>query len=465
MSVNANLNQITFQSSLRSKPVRENFTDTENALNDLQSQINALATPPAGTEVTNARDNHTVLRDRLRSESMINGNVLISGGVVSDQTVPDMTVHIAAGEAIVDGVACKWAAQDSGTITAPVSNTRLDYVVVNSDNSISIVAGTPGASPVFPAVASSQLVVAALVVKAATTSLNDNVEVFVFRHKPSYMEDIYIGSALNAYQGIYVFGNLIVDADVAMDCNASGLSGLHLRYAHFKCSGYFYITSGKSLTITNTAESYFDNGESGSTAGGNSGGAGGGASACSSGGAGTAGSGGGAGGAGGVGGAIDASSSKDNFVAGRTATYLSNTAGSLFGISAHSIYVLGTISNNGGDGLPASGEAASGAGVTCLFAREDIVISGAINLVGGDPKSNAAGYGGKGGGAGGLFVARSKTFTNTGSVDVSGGPGGAGNTTGNAGGDGVEDQLIYGATADIANCRYALPFIDVFGIK
>lgn len=211
MSVNVSLNQIGFQSALRSKPVRENFADTENSLNDLQSQINLLATPPAGTEVTNARDYHSVLRDRMRSESAVNGNVLISGGVVSEQAVPDMTVHIAAGEAIVDGVACKWAAQDSGTITAPGTNTRLDYVVVNSDNSISIVAGTSGASPVFPSFAASQLPVSALVVKAATTSMNDGAEIFQMSNGGDlYYPNVYVNADTTLTENLN-YNNLIID--------------------------------------------------------------------------------------------------------------------------------------------------------------------------------------------------------------------------------------------------------------
>lgn len=210
MSVDANLNQINFQDPLRSKPVRENFTDVQNDLNDLQSQINTLATPPTGTEVTNARDYHTVLRDRLRSASKGQGNILISGGLVEEQSTPDMTVSITAGEALVDGVACKWSAQDSGTITAPVSDTRLDYVVVNSDNSISIVSGTLSATPVFPTVASTQLIVSALVVKSTTTSLNKGTQIFTFKNPHnSYFPNLYINASYTATDKLH--NNVIVD--------------------------------------------------------------------------------------------------------------------------------------------------------------------------------------------------------------------------------------------------------------
>lgn len=173
MSVNANLNQITFQSSLRSKPVRENFTDTENALNDLQSQINALATPPAGTEVTNARDNHTVLRDRLRSGFSVLDRYMVSGGLVSEDTGLNMKVKVALGEAVVAGVGCIWAAQTSGTITPHATLDRWDTVVVNSDNSISIVSGTAAASPVLPTIASTQKKLAHILITAAMSAIVD----------------------------------------------------------------------------------------------------------------------------------------------------------------------------------------------------------------------------------------------------------------------------------------------------
>lgn len=174
MPVNANLNQITFQSSLRSKPVRENFTDTENALNDLQSQINALATPPAGTEVTNARDNHTVLRDRLRSGFSVLDRYMVSGGLVAEDTGLNMKVTVALGEAVVAGVGCIWDAQTSGTITPHATLDRWDTVVVNSDNSISIVSGTASASPVLPNIASTQKKLAHLYITGGMTAITDS---------------------------------------------------------------------------------------------------------------------------------------------------------------------------------------------------------------------------------------------------------------------------------------------------
>lgn len=168
------LRQIEFHSDLVSKPVRDNFTDTENAINNLQDQIDLLTTTPGGTEVTNARDYHTVLRDRLRSDSLGRGNVLVSGGLVTAQGSPNMTVAVSAGEAVIGGIACKWTSQNSGTITAPATG-RYDIVVVNSDCSISIVTGNDSADKVLGSVSSTQKALAVITLSSGTTSITNSL--------------------------------------------------------------------------------------------------------------------------------------------------------------------------------------------------------------------------------------------------------------------------------------------------
>lgn len=169
------LRQIEFHSDLVSKPVRDNFTDTENAINNLQDQIDLLTTTPGGTEVTNARDYHTVLRDRLRSDSLARGNIVVTGGVVTQHAgTPNMTVDITAGEAVVGGIAVKWSAQTSGTITAPATG-RYDVVVINSDSSISILSGNDSADKVLPDVSSTQKAVAVITLSSATTSITNSL--------------------------------------------------------------------------------------------------------------------------------------------------------------------------------------------------------------------------------------------------------------------------------------------------
>ncbi|MBU1067748.1 hypothetical protein KKE60_08170 [Patescibacteria group bacterium] len=170
-----NLNVISFQDPLRSKPIRENFTDIQNAVNTQDAAVAALTTAASGSETVAARDYHTDLKDRLRSTSKGVGSVIITGGEVTEQGTPDMTVAVAAGEALVNGVACKWAAADSGTITAPVTHPRIDVVVINSDNTLSIVAGSEAATPVKPSLAVSQRPLATITLATSTTSITTSL--------------------------------------------------------------------------------------------------------------------------------------------------------------------------------------------------------------------------------------------------------------------------------------------------
>ncbi len=168
------LRQIEFHSNLVSKPVRDNFTDTENAINGIYDQIDALSITPGVSEVSNARDYHTVLRDRLRSDSLGRGNILVSGGLVTAQGSPNMTVAVSAGEAIIGGIACKWSGQNSGTITAPTTG-RYDVVVINSDNTISILNGNDSADKVLPDVSSTQKALAVITLASGTTSITNSL--------------------------------------------------------------------------------------------------------------------------------------------------------------------------------------------------------------------------------------------------------------------------------------------------
>ena len=96
---------------------------------------------------------------------------VLLGCAVTAQGSPDMTVAVAAGEINVAGV---WAAVTAGNVTitaADATNPRLDLVVVNASGTKSATAGTPAASPVFPAVPASSLVLATVSVPANDTTI------------------------------------------------------------------------------------------------------------------------------------------------------------------------------------------------------------------------------------------------------------------------------------------------------
>ena len=468
------LRQITFHSDLVSKPVRDNFTDTENAINNLQDQIDLLTTTPGGTEVTNARDYHTVLRDRLRSDSLGRGNVLVSGGVVTQHAgTPNMTVDITAGEAVVGGIAVKWSAQTSGTITAPVSNTRLDYVVVNSDSSISVVAGTSAASPAFPSVASTQIVVAALVVKSTTTSLNNGVEVFVFKdgHHLNY-QDFYIGSSTTLSQGNYPVGNIIFDAAITLSCVQTGtFKALNKEMISIQCYGNFHSTTNGTFAVatSNVITRYFSDGSAASTGKTDTSGGGGGASSVAAGGAGGNGT-----GTGGAGGTVtrNASIADPNYSSGKGGNgYNSGSPNAsdttkvaiIFSILAENIYLRAGITNNGAvpsNPTTGGGCGGDGGGAVLLIANNAFTASAiTVNCAGSVGANAVTAGGGGGGGGGGLIFIRSNSFSSSATLTVSGGAGGTGaggGASGSNGSAGLASQKLWTDNDSIYNTR--MPF-------
>lgn len=170
------VNEITRQSDLISKSVRDNFTNYKNAINDNQTQINNLSTAATNAETTQARPFHSSLNDRLNSIGRGKPNYVKYGGTVTQQGTPDMTVAIAAGEAKVNGIDVKWSADNSETLTAPVSNPRIDIVVANSAYStggtvLEIVSGAEAAAPVIPTIAATQVAIARLDLTVAMGSI------------------------------------------------------------------------------------------------------------------------------------------------------------------------------------------------------------------------------------------------------------------------------------------------------
>lgn len=72
------------------------------------------------------------------------------------QSAPDMTVRIDPGHFFISTALISVAAQNSALITAPVTNPRIDRIVISSnDGLVSVITGTEAASPVPPAMPST----------------------------------------------------------------------------------------------------------------------------------------------------------------------------------------------------------------------------------------------------------------------------------------------------------------------
>lgn len=105
----------------------------------------------------------------------VSASVFISLAVEA-QSVPDMTVKVSAGVANITGTIVKYAGGNSGIFSAPVSNSRIDLLMLNSGGTLDILQGTPGASPSAPAYPIDKLVLAEIYLKSTSTSIKNTTD-------------------------------------------------------------------------------------------------------------------------------------------------------------------------------------------------------------------------------------------------------------------------------------------------
>lgn len=112
------------------------------------------------------------------------------------QSTPNMTVRVLAGALFVNGALTEVAAQNTGTITAPVTNPRIDRVVIDAaTGAVSVVTGAENASPVAPAIPSGKLPVARVALATSTTQITASL--LIDERAPSG-----IGSASETLAGV-----------------------------------------------------------------------------------------------------------------------------------------------------------------------------------------------------------------------------------------------------------------------
>lgn len=102
------------------------------------------------------------------------GTGVVSGCAVTAQGTPDMTLAVAAGTVGVLGVSATVTAGNVTITTAHATLARFDLVVVSSAGVKSVTAGVPAASPAFPIIPASSVVLAAVFVPAADTAIQSN---------------------------------------------------------------------------------------------------------------------------------------------------------------------------------------------------------------------------------------------------------------------------------------------------
>lgn len=90
------------------------------------------------------------------------------------QASPGMTVHVEPGVGYIGGTKVVYAGGDTGTITAPAANPRIDLITINSAGTLGVTTGTEAASPAAPTYPSDKLVIAEIYNVVGETIIYDN---------------------------------------------------------------------------------------------------------------------------------------------------------------------------------------------------------------------------------------------------------------------------------------------------
>lgn len=105
----------------------------------------------------------------------INGiDCVLSGCAATAQGSPDMTVAVAKGAVLTNGVLKAVAAANATITAADATNPRLDLVVINSSGALAVRAGTAAAEPKPPARTANDVALAVVYVPANDTTIAAN---------------------------------------------------------------------------------------------------------------------------------------------------------------------------------------------------------------------------------------------------------------------------------------------------
>jgi hypothetical protein len=114
-------------------------------------------------------------------KSAIDGNFAVAQRIVDkfaprQSNTPAMTVTLDAGNLFKGLTLLEVAAQTTGTITAPVTNPRIDRVVIDKvTGAVSVITGTPAGSPVAPALTASVFPVAQVLLQTTSTTITNTM--------------------------------------------------------------------------------------------------------------------------------------------------------------------------------------------------------------------------------------------------------------------------------------------------
>jgi len=176
MSSELNLNTINFQNAIRSKPVRENFTDIQNNYNLLRNEVYASLASTA-SEVVSARGGFGALVDNINIRSVGKTGVKSASSNNVDTLGVSGIIRIYAGEGICpDGSGVKWSNTTLDAVTQ-VSKKRYGVAVVNNDSSVAVEWGATATRPLLPPIAKSQRPLATILQNTGVVTLSNQFDI------------------------------------------------------------------------------------------------------------------------------------------------------------------------------------------------------------------------------------------------------------------------------------------------
>lgn len=178
-------------------------------------------------------DTGTVYKTALDGNSEISKQIAWAFQCYAQDT-PDMTVQVAAG-AIQNGrTLTSKAAQNTGTITAPSVNPRIDRVVIDSLGVVSVITGAEAGSPSAPAITPDQVSVAQILLATTDTEI---VNSQITDERPGLVRP---------------FGWTLLDEQIASsDATLDFTTGIDSVYDHYKFTllNVLPATDGQNLKI------------------------------------------------------------------------------------------------------------------------------------------------------------------------------------------------------------------------
>ena len=251
------LNNIGFQNLLRSKTIRNNFSNIENEFNALRAEVQATVSSTA-SEVTAARDNQGSLSDNIHMRRIYENGISATTDFKSSIGTTGLTLRVEAGNAIVNGVGVDISARVSATTGVSASGKhRIDLVIMDTTNNISISKGSEVAlatAVVYPAVSSTEDVLHSYIISdtTSTLSITDERERLLNPYKDSSYNDAFF-----AYNGATISTATIQDSKGVQRFYKYNFTGDTISSVGVSIDGVryvstFFFTGDTISTITET---------------------------------------------------------------------------------------------------------------------------------------------------------------------------------------------------------------------